>query len=73
MAVCVQTNAEVDDPILALLGWLRILKPTLRGRGGYEAPEGDSEEPMRTERALDRAFCCEFYRYAARRAHACCP
>ena len=35
-------NAEVDDPCLALLGKLRILRPKLRGRGGFEAPDEDA-------------------------------
>jgi len=53
-----QSNAEVDDPLLALLGWLHVIRrPRLRGRGGFEAPEADGEEPARTERALLRAFC----------------
>jgi len=62
-----QTNAEVDDPILALLGRLHILRPTLRGRGGYEPPEEDCVEPARTERALARVFGCRFWRYCGGR------
>lgn len=58
-----QSNAEVDDPCLALLGRLRLVRPTLRGRGGYEPPEEDCAEPARTERALSRALCCNFWRY----------
>ena len=55
--------AEVDDPCLALLGRMRILRPKLRGRGGFEAPEEDNLEPARTERALRRALSCGFWRY----------
>ena len=33
------------------------MRPRLRGRGGYEAPEEDGAEPARTERSLSRAFC----------------
>ena len=56
-------NAEVDDPCLALLGKFRILRPKLRGRGGFEAPDEDAVEPARTERALRRALSCGFWRY----------
>ena len=59
-----ESNAEVDDPIFACLGKLGLMKiPRLRGRGGFEPPEEDCEEPERTERALRRAFCCNFWRY----------
>ena len=51
------SNAEVDDPFLALMGKMRLMRPRLRGRGGFEAPEEDCAEPARTERALRRAFC----------------
>ena len=51
-----QESAEVDDPILALMGRMRLMRPRLRSRGGFEAPEEDSSEPARTERALRRAF-----------------
>jgi len=51
-----QTNAEVDDPIFALVGKAGWVQPHLRGLGGFEAPEVDCEEPARTERVLSRAF-----------------
>ena len=50
-------STQVDDPLLAMMGKLRLTRPRLRGRGGYEAPEEDGVEPARTERALRRAFC----------------
>ena len=40
-----------------MMGKLRLTRPRLRGRGGYEAPEEDGVEPARTERVLGRAFC----------------
>lgn len=58
-----ESNAEVDDPIFASLGKIGLMVPRLRGRGGYEPPDEDCEEPARTERAIQRAFCCNFWRY----------
>ena len=52
-----QARREVDDPFLALMGRMRLCRPRLRGRGGFEAPEEDCAEPARTERALQRALC----------------
>ena len=52
-----QNNAEVDDPFFALMVNMRLMRPKLRSRGGFEAPEEDGREPARTERALRRAFC----------------
>mmetsp|Transcript_3428 Transcript_3428/g.7367 ORF Transcript_3428/g.7367 Transcript_3428/m.7367 type:complete len:935 (-) Transcript_3428:369-3173(-) len=49
-------NAEVDDPIFALLGKLGCLSPRIRGLGAYEPPEADYVEPARTERSLAEAF-----------------
>lgn len=49
-------NEEVDDPLLALAGRLRVMRPRLRGRGGFEPPDGDCHEPQRTEGALRRAL-----------------
>ena len=34
-----QAGDEVDDPILALLARAKLIKPRLRGFGGFEAPE----------------------------------
>ena len=57
------SNAEVDDPALAILGKLRVIQPRVRLRGGYECPQDDMREPARTERALNRVFGCKFWRY----------
>ena len=52
--------SDVEDPLLALLVRVRLLRPRNREQGGFEAPEDDpeAEEPHRTEDALGKAFRC---------------
>jgi len=55
----VDAARDVEDPVLRLISKLRQrygLSPLGRERGGYEAPEEDSEEPARTERLLASPF-----------------
>ena len=53
-----QGKDEVEDPLFAFLSNVTFgfFKPRPREWGGFEAPEEDTEEPARTERALARAF-----------------
>ena len=44
--------SEVDDPLLRLFARCRIMRPRLRFRGSYDAPEEDAEEPARSMRSL---------------------
>jgi len=53
-----QGKYEVEDPLFAFLSNVTfgLFKPRPREWGGFEAPEEDTAEPARTERALARAF-----------------
>ena len=53
-----ESKDEVEDPLFAFLSNVTFgfFKPRPREWGGFEAPEEDTEEPARTERALARAF-----------------
>lgn len=52
--------SEVEDPLLALLVRMNLMRPRNRAQGEYAPPENDPEleEPHRTEDALSKAFSC---------------
>ena len=52
--------SEIEDPLLALLVRMHLMRPRNREQGEYAPPEDDPElqEPHRTEDALSKAFSC---------------
>ena len=50
------TREEIDDPLFAALSNLLKVPPIAREQGSFEPPEGNDEEPERTERMLSRAL-----------------
>jgi hypothetical protein len=55
---CPNSRSEVDDPLLALLCRLRLIRPRCREQGAFLLPEEEAAEPQRTELALAEAFSC---------------
>ena len=51
-------RSEMDDPLLALLCRLRLIRPRSREQGGWILPDEEAVEPQRTELRLARAFDC---------------
>ena len=54
--------SEVEDPLLSLLCWARLMRPRIRRQGVYMTPENDDgmNEPRRTIDAIKRSFfLCE--------------
>jgi len=49
-------RSEMDDPFLAVLARLRLLRPRPRCKGEFGPPEEHMEEPQRTEQALRRGW-----------------
>jgi hypothetical protein len=52
------SRSEVDDPLLALLCRIRLIRPRSREQGAFASPSEEAQEPQRTELALAEAFNC---------------
>jgi len=54
------SRSQIEDPLLALVCRLRLIRPRNREQGAFDVPGQEASEPQRTELALAEAFSCGF-------------